>query len=374
MAKILVIEDENELRNSITQILTLEGYDVTDAPNGLIGYELAKEKAPNLIISDISMPQMDGYQVLIALRENPKTAAIPLIFLTARAERPFMRHGMELGADDYLPKPFSNAELVAAVRSRLERQADIVESLKDEMVPTRKRLTRIVAHELNTPLSSIMLAQEMMNRHWQSLSTEQIESCLETLNSGSRRLSRIIEQSVLMMKIEAGFLDETVLSEEFQIDVGSMLQKAVATAHRFANQNTDSSVSVVGTVGEHAIPGHLPSLTHALAELITNAMVYSPENSEITVRQQVKGDKVAIVIIDKGQGFTPEQLEQALQPFGQVNRDEYEQQGLGLGLVIAKQIINAHNGELKIASLPGEGTEVTVYLPLKVAQAMVATH
>lgn len=125
MKKILIIEDDTIMRENTAEILELAQYDVTTAANGKIGSTLAKEIKPDLIICDIMMPVLDGYGVLHILSKDPKTAAIPFIFLTAKAEKSEMRKGMDLGADDYLTKPFEDTELLNAIESRLKK-ADIL--------------------------------------------------------------------------------------------------------------------------------------------------------------------------------------------------------------------------------------------------------
>jgi DNA-binding NarL/FixJ family response regulator len=119
--KILVIEDEPEMRRNLTTVLRLEKFQALPAENGRIGVELAKKKKPDLILCDVMMPELDGYGVITALRADPETVAVPFIFLTAKGEKPDIRVGMNLGADDYLTKPVAKADLLAAIRSRLER-------------------------------------------------------------------------------------------------------------------------------------------------------------------------------------------------------------------------------------------------------------
>jgi DNA-binding NarL/FixJ family response regulator len=123
MKKILVIEDEPEMRRNLTTILRLEKFQPLDAENGRIGVEMAKKEKPDLILCDVMMPEMDGYGVIAALRAEADTVAIPFIFLTAKGEKPDIRAGMNLGADDYLTKPVAKPDLLAAIRSRLERAA-----------------------------------------------------------------------------------------------------------------------------------------------------------------------------------------------------------------------------------------------------------
>ena len=120
--KILVIEDERSTRTNILQFLEVEGFDALGAENGRSGIELAKKHLPELIICDILMPELDGYDVLTNLQQDPKTAAIPFIFLTVTTDKDSFRHGMELGADDYLSKPVTSAQLRRAIASRLKRQ------------------------------------------------------------------------------------------------------------------------------------------------------------------------------------------------------------------------------------------------------------
>lgn len=126
MKKILVIEDEPEMRRNLTTILRLEKFQPFAAENGRVGVALAKQELPDLILCDVMMPELDGHGVLQALRADPATAAMPFIFLTARGEREDLRLGMNLGADDYLTKPVPKAELLKAIAARLQRSTQTV--------------------------------------------------------------------------------------------------------------------------------------------------------------------------------------------------------------------------------------------------------
>jgi DNA-binding NarL/FixJ family response regulator len=123
MKKILVIEDEPEMRRNITTLLRLKGYEPTAAENGRLGLESARREEPDLILCDVTMPELDGYGVLRALQADAKLALVPFIFLTAKGEKDDLRSGMNLGADDYLTKPVANNDLVEAIEARLSRSA-----------------------------------------------------------------------------------------------------------------------------------------------------------------------------------------------------------------------------------------------------------
>src|ERR1044071_3643500 len=126
MTKVLVIEDEKDIRRNILEILEFEGYEPMEAPNGYVGVQLTQQYVPDLIICDVMMPELDGYEVLRQLQLEPSTATIPFIFLTALADRQNVRYGMQLGADDYITKPFTHEELLSTIHARLTKHATVL--------------------------------------------------------------------------------------------------------------------------------------------------------------------------------------------------------------------------------------------------------
>lgn len=139
MIKILVIEDEVPLQEEILELLRLEGFEAIGAATGNIGVKLAKQHLPDLILCDITMPLLDGYGVLLKLRNDPATATIPFIFLTAKANRKDMRRGMEFGADDYLTKPFTSAELLLAIHVRLAKREALASMYGQGLAPVSEQ-------------------------------------------------------------------------------------------------------------------------------------------------------------------------------------------------------------------------------------------
>ncbi|MBD2425153.1 response regulator [Phormidium sp. FACHB-1136] len=178
MTKILVIEDEKGVQDNVIDILQLEGFKVISADNGLLGVLMARAEQPNLIICDIMMPELDGYGVLEQLRQDPTTATIPFIFLTAKAETVDLRQGMESGADDYLTKPFTPLELRKAVAVRLQKQAVMMEKYNQEreralkyqrevqerqtLIETQEDFLRKIIVDLRDPLSNINIAIQLL--------------------------------------------------------------------------------------------------------------------------------------------------------------------------------------------------------------------
>lgn len=187
MSLILVIEDETQILLNLQEILELEDFSVITAANGKIGLQLAKSKNPDLIICDIMMPELNGYEVLTEVRQDPKCADIPLIFLTAKADRNDLRQGMGLGADDYITKPFEPCEIIQAVKIRLQRHSNLNEAyLKEshksealqqeikkkrtelqhsqELAQIRGNLLEKFSEDLRNPLSSINMAIYMLKQ------------------------------------------------------------------------------------------------------------------------------------------------------------------------------------------------------------------
>lgn len=367
MNKILVIEDEDPLREEILDILSFEDFEGLGGRNGREGIEIAREQVPDLIICDVTMPEMDGYQTLLALRENPLTATIPFIFLTARADRSFVRHGMELGADDYLTKPFTRGELLTAIRARLERQAALVATTRASAEEAKLKLTRMVAHELRTPLVSMSNILSLISRQLGRLSEHELQELLYTHEASNRRLARLVEQMVLRLQFEVGALSrDTVLRNGMAFPVHKLLTAAMHLARRFAYRNDDGLIQIEGAAGNVEVMCENHLLKHALAELITNALTFSPENEEVVISSHVHDDALVISIVDQGQGMAQSQIDIAMQEFQQISRDVQEQQGIGLGLALARQIIELHGGELELKSVEGEGTQAIVRLPLHV--------
>lgn len=365
MTKILVIEDENPLREEIADILRFEGFEVLEAPNGEIGLAITLEHHPELIICDVVMPEMDGFSVLRKVREHSDTATIPLIFLTARVAKNDVRQGMNLGADDYLTKPFTHEELLSAINARLKRHTALTELGSADLERAKERLTRMVAHELRTPLVSIKMVSDIITRRVGQLSTEQMQDLLGSLDAGSKRLSHLVEQMVLMTHLDAGFLSQDIIKKDgLEIHVSDLLTAAINMSRQFLKRPAEVNVELDVRNPDTTILSDTASLKHAIAELISNALTFSPEHSTVWIMQWQQGSSTWISIRDEGSGIPETQLETALEAFQQIDREKLEQQGMGLGLALALRIIKLHRGHLQLNSVVNKGTEALIELPV----------
>ncbi len=365
MTKVLVIEDERYLLEDITELLQYTDFEVQSASSGKLGLTLAHDYAPDLIICDIMMPDLDGYEVLEQIRNNPDTANTPFIFLTAKADRESMRQGMELGADDYLTKPFTSAELLSAINTRLRRQSQIAVHSEQKLDNVKRQLTRMVTHELRTPLISINTVVDVISRQIGQLSQSELQELLDTISAGSKRLSHRVEQLVFITQLEAGMLSrDSVTQDGMPMRMWEMLVAANNLARRFAYQQQPGvSVKLHDHDRDAVVLSNPPALKQALAELIANAVKFSPADSQVSITQWQSGAKVMISVVDEGPGIPERRLEEALEGFSQLDRETTEQQGMGMGLALAEGIIQAHGGTLDILSIVAKGTQVTVTLP-----------
>jgi two-component system sensor kinase len=365
MAKILVIEDEATLRGDIVDALNLSAFEVVSAPTGEVGLTLAAEHLPDLILCDVRMPGIDGFTVLEGIRQNASTAPIPFIFLTAQGDRESMRSGMTLGADDYITKPFSIEELVTAVESRLERRNTFVRDAESKLEQAKLRLTRMVTHELRTPLVNMNTVLDIVSRRMGALKPEELQQLLTSIDAGGRRLNHLVEQMVLVTQLESGFLQRATLPQKGgPAPLTDLVKGAISMGRRFSSNRGDVQLKVESFEVDAQILCHAQPLKHALAELISNAINISPENGVVTLAGWRAGRAVWVTVTDCGRGMTKEEIAQAAELFSQVDREQHEQQGLGLGLPLAYQIITMHGGILEFQSEPGVGTQVQIGLPV----------
>jgi two-component system sensor histidine kinase/response regulator len=360
--KILVIEDQEAIRTNILELLDAEGYSVMGAENGRVGVLLACEFLPEVIVSDIIMPELDGYGVLAELRQDPATATIPFIFLTAKADKIDLRQGMNLGADDYLIKPFTQHELLEAISVRLDKHSQVSAHFEQKLDELRNTITTSLPHEFLTPLTVIMSASEILTLHWEKLTAAEIPIFAERINTSARRLLRLIRNFLLYSQLELAAVDSTkaeVLRGLSTSDARTVVADAAVRLARQVDRAGDLQLELRDAT-VRIEPAHLGKIVE---ELLDNAFRYSLRGSPVRIQCATEDERVLVLLVmDRGRGMTRAQIVQ-VGAYTQFEREQYEQQGQGLGLTIAKRLAELHGGELEIESVPGQKTTVRVVLP-----------
>jgi signal transduction histidine kinase len=362
MAKILVIDDENTLRHTISTILRYAGYEVVDAADGRAGVRLASEHMPDLIVSDIVMPGLDGYGLLSTLRDNAETAAIPVIFVTALAERQAIRQGMELGADDYLVKPFAPVDLLNTVKTRLQRQAVLAEKHDTTLRILRKNIVYALPHEMRTPLHLILGFAQVLEMHHHKASSEDILQATGAIIKAGHRLEHLIENYLAYAQMELIATDpqETdALRNHFTDDPTHIISSAARTCADVYDRVGDLLLELQGT----ALRIAQESLAKLISEVVDNAFKFSKPGTPVHITSMCQDRQFVLHICDRGRGMSAEQIKN-VGAYMQFERAFYEQQGLGLGLAIVRRLVELHGGQLEIESILNQGTHVHIRLPL----------
>ena len=360
MTTILIIEDEENLRTTLEDRLTLEGFQVHTAADGQEGVRRARAEPPDLILCDVMMPELDGYGVLRALQNDLRTSAIPFIFLTAKVTPLQVRVGMGVGADDYLCKPVPSADLLVAIRARLWKQARQQERLKLAAKAARVDMVEKLPQELLVPLTGLLSIGQLLETTEEMKTVEQIQKFGQILRLAAERVQRTTRRFLLAELETASLQPETQwpLRGKHPIPAAgwvAALADHLARQHaRRADMELDlEQVEVVITTS------HFSEL---VSQLLDNACKFSASGRGIKIRLSLLPDAwCELVVSDRGRGMTPEQIQQAGASL-QIN-DLWSQPVVGLGLAIVKQITTLYGGQLTLASLPSGGTQVTVRLP-----------
>jgi two-component system, sensor histidine kinase and response regulator len=362
MTKILIVEDDTSTRENIAEALIYNGYIPLQAENGKEGVEITIAENPDLIVCDINMPIMNGYEMLYHVRNQRETAHIPFIFLTAQTDRTSMRDGMNLGADDYISKPFKQFELLEAIDTRLKKQALTTQHYEDQMKNLRYSIVQALPHELRTPLIGIIGYAELLEVDSASIDSTQVASMARQIAKSGWRLHHVFENYLIYAQIELIAQDPVrrrALSHdhiEYPMGVVGGIIEKVAT-----NYERNIVLLVSQDIPPLAIGAE--NFTKIMYELLDNACKFSQANTDVAVRMTIRDYQCVINIENDGRGITDEQI-RAIGAYMQFERNIYEQQGLGLGLTIAKRMTELHNGSLSINSVKNQRTVVTVALNL----------
>lgn len=362
---VLVVEDDVNLLSGIRDILELEDYNVLTATNGLEGLEKLKSQntPPDVILSDITMPQMDGFAFLEQVRAEDRWVTIPFIFLTAKGEKTDRHRGALMGADVYLTKPFEAQDLLVSVEATLRNKSRIRRVQENEVSDTKRKIMTILNHEFRTPLTLVVAYAEMLKDfNTESMTTEEVVGFLKGVNSGADRLRRLVENFIFMVELENGDAAKTVGWRSRPItDAPVLVQDALRQVELRDVRPRRFVVDVMP---------HLPTFTAdaqfftiVVRELLDNAAKFSEDNSTILLTLKPESNFIVLQVTDEGRGIAEHEHEKIWQPFYQIEREKFEDQGAGSGLAIVDGVVTLHGWSRHVHSELGKGSVFTVKIP-----------
>jgi two-component system, sensor histidine kinase and response regulator len=359
MRKILVVDDDAALRGVIGLALQAEGYEVLEAEDGAVALRVACERLPDLVLCDVRMKEMDGYLALANLRQHVATASLPFILMTGQADPDGMRKGMELGADDYLAKPFSIPQLVGAVEARLKKHRTVQEHAERKLADLRANISLALPHELLTPLNGIMGFSEILVSD-PTVGPAEVSSMAESIRESALRLHRVIENFLIFVQLE--LRQGAVVKATSGLELGPTVERVAREVARRFGRERDLRMDLPGGVG-FILEEYFAKVA---SELLDNAFKFSEPGTTVRVELLRQTGATVLRVVDLGRGMKTEHVSQ-VGAYMQFERRFYEQQGSGLGLSIARRLIELHGGSLSVTSAVGAGTTVEVSFPQRLA-------
>lgn len=360
MTKILVIEDEPALREDIVELLSLEGYDAFSAKDGVDGINAAIQFQPDLIICDIMMPRLDGYRVLLDVRANSVTQFTPFIFLTAKSTQDEMRQGMELGADDYVTKPFTHIDLSRAVEMRLAKRAALEREQQEQTDIFRaalayerqqrlfkEKLVAMFSNGFPLPLENILTSNTLLRDYSAELNAAERQAHFDRIEASAHHLQRTLDDIILVAQMESGSLQ---LKPE-HLNVGALIQQMVDD-FRAIYGDAYRLVWECRSTDEIAADARL--LRQISANLIANAIQHSPRGGTVRITLDNQIGRFVLIVTDECGSAAPERS--GTRQIGAANVEPSED----AALEIVTQLVELYGGSLSAQRQPGIGSTIAV--------------
>ncbi len=363
---LLVVDDDAENREVLSRRLIKQGHEVRTATNGPDALQLMAETAFEVVLLDIMMPDMDGYEVLGRIKGDRRLQHIPVIMISAIDEVQSVVRCIEAGAEDYLAKPFDPTLLKARIGASLEKKRgrDRETALYEQLQQNYKRLLEVeklrddmrnmIVHDLRTPLTSVIVGMEMVSCQG-SLSEAQREM-MSIATGGGRTLLAMINDLLDVEKMESG---STQLHYE-SLNATELVASAVEQVASLAAVEGTSIVTAIAS-DFPLFEGDPNKLCRTLVNLIANAVKFT-RGGTVTVTARGERDNVRFAVRDTGAGIPAEAFDRIFEKFGQL--DPRTKVGTGLGLAFCKLAVEAHGGRIQVESTPGAGSTFSFTIPL----------
>lgn len=366
MNTVLLVEDNFTLLEDIALALEMQGYKVLQATDGQFALKIlaSLEKLPDIVVSDIAMPDMDGFQLLDRLRNNQIWTHIPFIFLTAFDSPNSVRISKELGADDYIVKPFRADDLILAIDNKLKRIASFQKQAEHNLDEARQSLLHMMSHELRTPLTAIYGGSAMLAESLVNVPDNSVHQMMEIIQNGAHRLNRLSMSALTLLQIDSGHLQKMYQTSRRPVNLNELMLSVISRIeHEISKDHKKISIKLESIPDSIYVMGIMDYLHIMIEEPLRNAVAFSLDFGQVDVAVSIIDSNVCIVIHDQGPGIPESSLPYVWDRFVQINRNDYEQQGIGLGLAITRECTRIHGGDCIIESGLA-GTYFTITLPL----------
>ncbi len=355
---LIYVIDDNPMNLLLTsKILESYGCETQTAESGAIALQLIRQQKPSLILLDINMPNMDGYEVCRRIKAKEEWADIPVIFLTANTQTENLVEGFNVGGVDYITKPFRREELWVRVTTHLE----LAESRRTilEMNRSRDRLYSIIAHDIRSPLSGILQTLEAIDQGYIGLEDNELKEIIKLLKERTKETSTLLNSLLQWTRIQ---IDSHQLVFKLT-DLFVLIQSCVD----LLRPNAEQKQITIEVEVEEELKAWCDELSvHTMVRnLLSNAIKFTPRGGKVRICGGKKEQKAVICVADNGIGMSQETQESIFAKDQHYTSTGTEnEQGTGLGLMLVKEFVKKNNGNLEVDSELGKGTEFRVYLPL----------
>jgi two-component system sensor histidine kinase/response regulator len=355
---ILIVDDVPKNIQLVAKFLTKEGYNLNFAQNGEIALKQTEGKLFDLILLDVMMPGMDGFEVCRKIKENKRNQSVPIIFLTAKTDDEAIKKGFLSGGVDYITKPFNPEELLVRVRTHLMLQKRERELL--DLNNTKDTLLSIISHDLKTPFFNIMGLGEIILSNFTDFPDEQKIELLTNIVDSARASHNLLDNLLSWTRMQTG----KIAFSPIKFCINELIKLNIELAHF---QSTNKGVHLVfQEEGQYFVYADENMVNTILRNLLSNAIKYTAKSGKVEVKIKESDGKVIISVIDNGLGIPPERVEK-LFLFGQTvsTPGTNQENGSGFGLVITNDFVKMNKGVLSLESIVNQGSTFSFTLPLE---------
>ncbi|UPS45837.1 hybrid sensor histidine kinase/response regulator [Prevotella sp. E15-22] len=363
--KILIVDDVMSNVLLLKILLTNEKYQVCTANCGNMCIEQAKAEKPDLILLDVMMPDISGFDAAQILKKDPETAHIPIIFLTALNNPSDLVHGFQVGANDFLTKPFNKEELVVRVfhQIKLVAATRIIEHQNEELratISNRDKMYSVIAHDLRSPMASIrMVLNLVVNAMSPDIIGPELFELLDKANRESEDVHDLLDNLLKWTKSQTGRLN--VVRQD--LDLNDIIPGVVDIFEMIA-QTKKIDLKYQGSSNPVVVYADNDMLKTVVRNFLSNAIKFSPENSSIEITLSEEGDFAKVSVRDHGVGIAPDRIDSIFKK-GETTYGTGGEEGSGLGLQLCADFARKIDGDVMVESTLGEGSTFSVLVPLK---------